>query len=281
MTTTLTVLVIGIALALPACLQVLIANARAASGDLNRAVDLSVYLKPNSAVAQAEQVAAAIRSRHTVASARLIKAEDALRDFREHSGFGEALDALNENPLPHSIVVTPAANRSSSGDLESLAQEIRGIDGVELVQLDTAWVERFNAMLDALRRGVLIIALLLGFGVLIIVGNTIRADIQARRAEIEVAKLVGATDAFVRRPFLYTGAWYGLGGGVIAVAVSFAVVALLAGPVQRLAGLYGSDFRLSGLGAPDAFTVIGVGVALGWLGSLVAASRHLREIEPQ
>ena len=116
---------------------------------------------------------------------------------------------------------------------------------------------------------------------LIIVGNTIRADIQGRRAEIEVAKLVGATDAFVRRPFLYTGAWYGLGGGVIAVVVSFIVVALLAGPVQRLAGLYGSDFRLAGLGAQDGLMVIGAGIALGWLGSLVAASRHLREIEPQ
>jgi len=279
--TLLTVLVIGIALALPACLQVLVINARAVSGDLNRAVDLSVYFKSDTPVAQAEQVAAAIRLRKNVADVRLIKADEALQVFRERSGFGVALNALTDNPLPHALVVRPASDATSRTQLEALAQELRGLSGVDVVQLDTAWVERFNAILDAVRRGVLVVAILLAFGVLVIVGNTIGTEIQARRAEIEITKLVGGTDAFVRRPFLYTGIWYGLGGGIVALTVSYLIVALMAGPISRLAGLYGSDFVLEGLGPQYSLWLIGIGLGLGWLGSLVAASRHLRDIEPQ
>jgi cell division transport system permease protein len=279
--TVLTILVIGIALALPACLQVLVVNARAVSGDLTRAVDLSVYFKANTSVAQAEQVAANVRLRKDVTEVQLIKADDALKEFRERSGFGPALDALNHNPLPHALVVRPTSDATGSAQLEVIAQALRAMPQIDVVQLDTAWVERFNAILDALRRGVLVVALLLAFGVMVIIGNTIRTDIQGRRAEIEITKLVGGTDAFVRRPFLYTGIWYGLGGGLVALTVSYLVVALLAGPIRRLSALYGSDFALAGLGLKYSLWLIGVGIALGWLGSLTAASRHLRDIEPQ
>jgi cell division transport system permease protein len=279
--TVLTILVIGIALALPACLQVLVVNARAVSGDLTRAVDLSVYFKANTSVAQAEQIAANMRLRKDVTEVQLIKADDALKEFRERSGFGPALDALNHNPLPHALVVRPTSDATGSAQLEVIAQALRAMPQIDVVQLDTAWVERFNAILDALRRGVLVVALLLAFGVMVIIGNTIRTDIQGRRAEIEITKLVGGTDAFVRRPFLYTGIWYGLGGGLVALTVSYLVVALLAGPIRRLSALYGSDFALAGLGLKYSLWLIGVGIALGWLGSLTAASRHLRDIEPQ
>jgi cell division transport system permease protein len=279
--TVLTILVIGIALALPACLQVLVVNARAVSGDLTRAVDLTVYFKTNTSVAQAEQVAANVRLRKDVTEVQLIKADDALKDFRERSGFGPALDALNHNPLPHALVVRPTSDATGSAQLEIIAQALREMPQIDVVQLDTAWVERFNAILDALRRGVLVVALLLAFGVMVIIGNTIRTDIQGRRAEIEITNLVGGTDAFVRRPFLYTGIWYGLGGGLVALTVSYLVVALLAGPVRRLSSLYGSDFALAGLGLKYSLWLIGAGIALGWLGSLTAASRHLRDIEPQ
>jgi cell division transport system permease protein len=279
--TLLTVLVIGIALALPACLQVLVVNARVVSGDLTRAVDLSVYFKTNTSVAQAEQAATTIRLRKDVSEVRLIKADEALKEFRERSGFGPALDALNHNPLPHALVVRPTSDATGSAQLEAIAQALREMPQIDVVQLDTAWVERFNAILDALRRGVLVVALLLAFGVMVIVGNTIRTEIQGRRAEIEITKLVGGTDAFVRRPFLYTGIWYGLGGGLIALSVSYVVVALLSGPIRRLSGLYGSDFALVGLGPKYSLWLIAAGVALGWLGSLTAATRHLRDIEPQ
>jgi cell division transport system permease protein len=164
--------------------------------------------------------------------------------------------------------------------LETLAADLRQLPTVELVQLDTAWVNRLNSILDAIRRSIVVVAALLAAGVLVIVGNTIRLDIQNRRAEIEVTKLVGGSNAFVRRPFLYTGVWYGLGGGLVAWVVAGAIVAALAAPVARIAGLYDSGFRLTGLGLTPSALLIVAGVILGWLGSFIAATRHLRDIEP-
>jgi len=151
---------------------------------------------------------------------------------------------------------------------------------VETVQLDTDWVQRLNAMLDVLTRVVWLTGGLLGLSVVIIVGNTIRLDILNRRAEIEVMKLVGATDGFARRPFLYSGVWYGLGGGVGAVLVVAAAVAILATPIEHLAGLYGSQFRLRGLGLDSCVGILGLAIGLGWLGSWLAATRHIRAVEP-
>jgi cell division transport system permease protein len=277
----LTMLVIGIALALPACLHVLLSNAQVASGDLDSAADLSLYLKMDTSAAQADAFAAALRTREDIAAVRLIKADEALREFREQSGFGEALNALQDNPLPHTVVVRPASGISSPAQLEALAGILRSMSTVDWVQLDRAWVERLNAILDTLRRAVWVVAGLLAFGVLVIVGKTIGADIQARRAEIEVVKLLGGSDAFTRRPFLYAGFWYGLGGGLIALTLSYVVVLLLAGPVHRLAALYGSTFTLSGLGPVSALKLLGLGCALGWVGSWAATARHLKAIQPQ
>jgi cell division transport system permease protein len=278
--TLMTVLVIGIALALPATLQVLVINARVASGDMNRAVDLSVYLKPGTSAPQAEQLAARVRQRSDVSQVQLVKAEEALSQFRSQSGFGTALDALTDNPLPHTLVITPDTAFTSGAQMDTLASELKQLPEVDIVQLDTAWVERFNAILDTVRRGVWVVGLLLAIGVAIIVGNTIRADIQSRRAEIEITKLVGGSDAFVRRPFLYSGFWYGFGGSLLALLITLIIVGLLAAPVRRLAALYGSDFRLAGLGWENSLWLLALGVSLGWVGSLLAASYHLRNVEP-
>ncbi|MBC7983342.1 MAG: cell division protein [Candidatus Obscuribacterales bacterium] len=278
--TTMTVLVIGIALALPASLQMLILNARALSGDFNRVIELSVYLKPATTVAQAEQLATRVGQRRDVAQVKLVKADDALAEFRTHSGFNEALDALSGNPLPHALVVRPATTFSDSAQIDAIARDLKQLPEVEIVQLDTAWVERFNAMLDTVRRGVWVIGLLLAAAVAIIIGNTIRADIQGRRAEIEITKLVGGSDAFVRRPFLYTGIWYGLGGGLVALIIVLIINAALALPVQRLATLYGSNFQLAGLGLHNGLSLLTISIALGWLGSMIAATYHVRDVEP-
>jgi cell division transport system permease protein len=149
------------------------------------------------------------------------------------------------------------------------------------VQLDTAWVTRFNAILDVVRRVIVLAAGLLALGILVIVGNTIRLDIENRRDEIEVTKLVGGSNAFVRRPFLYNGFWYGLGGGVIAWLVVTVAVRILADPVQRIAGLYGSTFTLRGLGPVGGLALIVGAIVLGWLGSFIAATRQLRGIGPR
>ena len=279
--TLLTILVIGIALALPACLHVLVQNVRIASGGWNNALDISVYLKTSASLDDARQVAERIRKRSDVDEVTVIPADDALAQFRKGSGFGEALDALQDNPLPHALVVRPDAQSREPSRVARLTEELRQIPGVDIVQLDTEWVSRFNAILDVVRRVVLLAAGLFALGILVIVGNTIRLDIENRRDEIEVTKLVGGSDAFVRRPFLYNGIWYGLGGGLIAWLIVAVVVLVLGDPVQRIAGLYGSSFRLAGLGLAGWLALMSGGIGLGWLGSFIAATRELHGIEPK
>jgi cell division transport system permease protein len=261
-------------------LHLLVANAQLATGNWNRAVDLTVFLKRPTSAEEARRTAERIRQRRDVAEAQLILADEALKEFRRGSGFGDAIDALNENPLPHTIVVRPAAAYTNSANLQSLAADVRALPSVEVVQLDTAWVNRLNAILEAFQRGLMLAAAVLGLGVMVIVGNTIRLDIQNRRDEIEVTKLVGGSDAFVRRPFLYNGFWYGLGGALTAWVITLVALAVLREPIGRLAGLYGSSFELGALGPEASAILLGSGIALGWLGSYIAATRHLRKIEP-
>ncbi|MBP6106749.1 MAG: permease-like cell division protein FtsX [Steroidobacteraceae bacterium] len=279
--TMLTIVVIGIALALPACLHVLVQNVRVASGGWNSALDISVYMKPNATLDQAKRAAERIRQRRDVDEVTLIEADAALAEFRRNSGFGAALDALKNNPLPHALVVRPDAEYREAGRVQELSNELKKVDGVDIVQLDTEWVSRFNAILDVIRRGVFLAAGLFALGILVIIGNTIRLDIENRRDEIEVTKLVGGSDAFVRRPFLYNGVWYGLAGGLIAGLIVATVVAVLGAPVQRIAGLYGSQFELQGVGVIGWVALLFGGALLGWLGSFIVATRELREIEPK
>jgi len=280
--TVLTLGVIGIALALPACLELVVVNARAASGGWADALDLTVYLKPKLADHDAAQLAERIGARGDVASARLVSAAEGLAEFRRWSGLGAALDALSDNPLPAAIVVRPrvVTGAEDPAAVGVLAEALRALPGVDQVQLDTDWVRRFTAMLDALRRLVMVVALLLALAILLIVGITIRLDIDARRAEIEVVKLVGGSDGFVRRPFLYGGFWYGLGGGLVGWLLTEAFVLTLAGPIGRVAAAYGSRFTLVGPDLPTSLLLIGGGAVLGWAGAFASATRHLRAIEP-
>jgi cell division transport system permease protein len=280
--TALTIGVIGIALALPAFLQLAVVNARALSGGWQGALDLTVYLKPALPEHDAAQLAERLAARPELASVRLVTATEGLAEFRRWSGLGTALDALQDNPLPATIVVRPRQieGTDNAAAVGTIAESLRTLPGVDQVQVDTEWVRRFTAILDALRRAVALVAVLLGLAVLMIVGNTIRLDIDARRAEIEVTKLVGGSDGFVRRPFLYGGFWYGLGGGLVAWLLVEGLVLTLGGPVGRIAAAYGSSFQVQGPDAVAALALLGGGVALGWIGAFVSATRHLREIEP-
>ncbi len=278
----LTMGVIGIALALPAALGLVVDNARSASGGWQDALDLSLYLKPGIPERDGAQLSGRIGARGDVASARYVSPADGLAEFRRWSGLGGALDALKDNPLPGMVVVRPRAPAigPDAAAVERLAGELRALPGVDQVQLDTEWVRRFTSILEALRRAVLLVAGLLGLAVLMIVGNTVRLDIDARRAEIEVVKLVGGSDGFVRRPFLYGGVWYGLGGGLLGWILVEALVLALAGPIDRVASAYGSAFALHGLGLRASVALLATGTMLGWLGAFVSATRHLRQIEP-
>jgi len=279
--TLLTLLVIALALALPAALRLFVINAQAATGNFASAVDLSVYLRTDVPLGKAQQLAKAAQGRADVAAVTLIPADQGLEDFRRYSGFGEALAALKDNPLPHVLHVLPRATDSSTAALESLRRYFSAWPEVELVQVDSEWVMRFNAILEVLGRLLAIAAALLGVGVLAVIGNTVRLEIQGRRAEIEVTKLVGGSNAFVRRPFLYAGVLYGLGGALLAWAIVAAVVAVLGAPVATLARLYGSRYVLRGLAREDIGILLGAGAALGWLGAWISAARHLRSIEPR
>ena len=278
--TTFTVVVMGLALALPLGLDVLVRGAREATHDFSGAVSMSVYFRPGVTEARATQLAGTARARPGVATVELITATQALAQFRAQSGFGEALDALEGNPLPHALVVTPRPERANPAAMETLRQYLASWPEVDAVQLDGDWVSRFNAMLALLRQALLISAGLLAIGVVAVVGNTIRLEIQNRRAEIEVTKLVGGTNGFVRRPFLYTGALYGLLGGLTAWLVVVVALALLNPAIAHLAHTYGSNFTIAGPGGRDLEILLGGGALLGWIGSWLAAARHLARIEP-
>ena len=277
----LTMLVIGIAIALPASLQVMVANARLMGGAWEHAVSMTVYLKHSVGVAQAEQLSNRLQKRHDIAAVKLVKADEAMKPFRQLSGFGQALDALTENPLPHALVLEPAIEVTSPASIEELQAELAKLPEVDTVKLDTAWVTRLYTILDALRRTVVIVGILLAAGVTLVIGNTIRLDIQNRRDEIEVTKLVGGSNAFVRRPFLYAGFWYGLGGGIIAVLLVALGVLAMGEPVRKIAALYGSGFELQGLGLANSLSLLVLGILLGCAGSFIATSLHLRNIEPR
>ncbi len=275
-----TVLVIAVTLALPAAMHLVIKNARSVSASWDNALDFSVYLKKEVSVEQAERLAAIVGQRADVESVVLITAEAALAEFREQSGFGDALDHLADNPLPHTLVVRPGASNTEV-TLGLLNEELGNLPESDFVQVDTEWVRRFHAILAILERAILMGAVLLGAAILVIIGNTIRLDIQNRREEIEVTKLIGASNAFVRRPFLYSGFWYGLTGGLLALLLVWYGLYALAEPVSRLAGLYERAFDVLSLSIAESFAIIGVGIGLGLVGSWIAATRHMRRIEPR
>ncbi|MCC5794651.1 MAG: cell division protein [Chromatiales bacterium] len=276
--TGLTVLVIGMALALPAALHVLVQNARLAAGSFEDVRDFSAYLAQGTALVQAEALARELEARDEVGAVTLISAEDALEELRADPGIATLILALERNPLPHTLVIRPAEGLDNAA-IQALADSLG--PPVEMVRLDMDWLGRLAALFDVLRRAVLLAMLLLVSAVVIIIGNTIRLEIQNRRQDIEVMKLLGATDGFVRRPFLYLGLWYGLLGGLVALIVLLTGLAALGGPLDRLAALYGSGLRLTGLDGRTALGLLLCSLAAGTGGALLAVSRHLAAIQPR
>jgi cell division transport system permease protein len=279
--TLLTIIVIGIALALPSALYLTVANMRVMTAGLDDTVQLSAYLRMSTTEAEARKAAVAMAEKSGIAQAELVSPDEGLAEFRKLSGIGDALRALPDNPLPWLVKLRPAPSHDSAAAVEALAAEIRKVEGVELVEADTAWVRRLHAIEDTMQQLAVLVAAILAAGVLAVVGNTIRLEINGRRAEIEVTKLVGGSNAFVRRPFLYSGFWQGLGGGVLAAGLVTGGLAALAPFVARLAAAYGTDFALRGLSIEEWPVLIGGGALLGFIGAWLAAAYHLRRIEPR
>jgi cell division transport system permease protein len=279
--TMLTLIVIGVALALPAGLGLLVNNLRQATGDLGNALDFTVHFKLETPITRVEQIAKNARERAGIESVTVKTDAQALEEFKQASGFGDALSALADNPLPHHLIVRPEKSASGPTEVENLRRYFTAFPEVELVQLDLDWVRKLHSLLDLLKRFFWVVVSVLGLGVLAVIGNTIRLEIQHRRPEIEVTKLVGGSNAFVRRPFLYTGLFYGLGGALLAALILTGGMVYLGQAVGDLSAQYGGQFSMSGLGARGLGLLVAVGAGLGWLGALISTGRHLRQIEPR
>jgi cell division transport system permease protein len=275
-----TAAVIGIALALPTGLYLLLENVQYVSRDWNRAAQISLFLKPDLQPVEVEQIAEKIYQLPEIDHVRIITPEAALAEYRTLSGFGEAMSVLEENPLPAVLVLQPATSNNHLQSHEALLEHLKQLPAVEMAQFDMLWLKRLFAMVEIVQRAVLILATLLSLAVLLIIGNTIRLSIYNRREEIEIYKLVGATDAFIRRPFLYMGFWYGFAGGFIAWLLVNLSFLLLQGPVKRLTALYYSQFELITLNGFSSFTVLIMGGLLGLGGAWLAVGRHLKDIQP-
>lgn len=271
--------VIGLTLALPAALHTLVLNLGGATEGWEESLAITVMLDRASDDERAAALAAEIDGRDDVGSVQLIRRDEALAEFRAHSGLGEAIDLLPENPLPAVLVVVPPADATADA-VRALRDALTALPEAGQVLLDDAWLNRLHALLDVMHTVVLLFAGALGLAVLIIVGNTIRLDVAARREEVEVLKLIGATERFIRRPFLYSGLWYGLIGGIVALVLVGVALLLVDAPVQQLSASYDADYRLRGLDATASLLVVAGGCALGWLGARLAVLRQLQGIEP-
>lgn len=277
----LTWLVIGIALALPASLFVALGNMQQLTTGWDGTARLSLFLEDTVSESAGRALGQRLGQRSDVAAQRYISREQALEEFSQLSGFGDLLAELPDNPLPAVIVLQPALEASSPVAMEQLLVELQATSGVELAQMDLQWVQRLYSIMALGERMTLALGCLLGLGVLLVSGNTIRLAIENRRDEILVTKLVGGTDAYVRRPFLYTGLWYGIGGAVVAWLLVALALWWLAAPVGALADLYGSQFALRGLGLGGATLLLLAGAGLGLAGAWLAVTRHLGAITPR
>lgn len=273
-------LVLAIALSLPMTLYVALENVKQLSRNWDQTSQISVYLKKGVLPRFAQEMTEEINKWPEVGSAVYISPDQALSEFSASTGLSDVIFGLGDNPLPGVISVIPRLNTEDESSLEQLQLKLQEQRHVDTVQLDLMWVKRLYQFMELGQRLVWALAALLGLAVLLIIGNTIRLSIENRKDEIRVVKLVGGTDAFVRRPFLYTGIWFGLGGGMIAWILLSMGLFWLSGPVEQLINLYGSEFALKSLGFVDSLLLILDGVVLGWLGAWLAVSRHLSRIEP-
>lgn len=277
--TTMTLLVIGIALLLPAGLYVSLKNIEQISGEWEHANRISLFLQSGIPDNRGQQLAEQLKTWPDIMDISYQSSQQSLNEFREISGLDSLLETLPENPLPAVIIVEPDENQQAEA-IEALLDRLAALPDVEQAQLDMQWLQRLRSINNAGQRGISILATLLSLSVLLVIGNTIRLAILNRQTEIRVIKLVGGTNTFVRRPFLYTGMWYGLLGGVLTWITLLISLLIISGPIDELAALYDSQFSLRWYAGQMLFYLPLIGLVLGVMGAWLAVSRHLSAIEP-
>jgi cell division transport system permease protein len=277
--TLLNVGVIGVALALPAGLYVALVNLQGVASTLASDPQLSVFLALDAPRAEGRRIEARLREHPVVREARFVPREQALKELKASTGLADIVDGLPQNPLPDAVIVLP--RETSAQPLEKLRDEVRGWAHVSHVQLDTAWAQRLEAGLRLARLAVALLAGLFAFALVAVTFNTIRLQILTRREEIEVSKLIGATDPFIRRPFLYYGTLQGAAGGIAAWLLIGAGVALMNGALAELGQLYSARLELRQLGIADSLSLLAFSGLLGWAGSWLSVNQHLAGIGPR
>lgn len=276
-----TVLVLGIAMFLPLGLYVTLTNLESINLRQDEWNVVTVYFQTGTEQADVEQLTKTINEQFQPQSVVLISPEQGMTEFRQASGFAESLEILEENPLPWVMQVGPQNGLTGQpeGRVNELTAFLQTIDSIELVQFDHKWLQRLGRMMELGSAAVNMLILLFGLAVMVVVANTIRLDVASRVEEIEILALVGASNAFVRQPFLYTGFWYGLGGAILAVLLLGLSMLYLDQPLALLLETYGTEFNLRGLGAGNTSWVLASGGMLGWLGALISVQRYLRALK--
>lgn len=280
-TSVLTIVVLAIAISLSSGFYLLVANLQQLAGNLEASNQISLFLNYETSNAKANSLADSIRKNPRVQEVKLITKEQALKEFQAYSGFGEAVKALEKNPLPFVIQVLPKNSLENEKAIETLLGNLKQEAEVDFAQLDMRWVERLQSIMEVARRGVMSLSLLLGVAVLFITGNTIRLELHNRRDEVVLAKLVGATDGFIQRPFLYSGFWMGFFSGVTAWFIVTVTLLILKQPVERLSGLYDGAFHILFLGFLETLALLAISSALGVAGSWIVLHFQLQKLKPE
>ncbi len=275
--TWITLAAIAIALSLPTSLHLLLKNLQTLTDDKREVPTITLFLKDSVSEQQAKDRAELLSELPEITAVRVVTRDEALADFRQITGFAETLETLGENPLPHVLIVTPRLSQLGDldVDIQDFSKKLRAYAEIDTVQIDVEWIQRLRAILRIADRIVLVVSVLLGLTVLLVIGNTIRLDIENRKEEIKVTRLIGATNSYIRRPFIYGGIWLGLFGGVLSLVIVHFALLFLVSPVNKLANLYGSNFSLSGVNVSMTLQILIISTLLGVIGAWLAVGRYL------
>jgi cell division transport system permease protein len=276
-----TIGVLGLSITLPSTLYILVKNVEKVSAGWEQASEISLFLKENATGNNVDRLLTRLKLWPEIASVEYIPADQALEEFKTLSGFGDAIAYLDKNPLPSVILVTPTSKNVSPTSAGILLDKLRKEREVDIAKLDIEWLERLHAVLKVVKELVTVVALLLFLAVVLIIGNTIRLSILSKKDEILVMKLVGATDAFIQRPFMYTGFWYGFLGGLLAWIAVVLLLWWMSSSVTAVSELYQKEFNLTGVDIHSLFVMLSLSIFLGLAGSMLSVHRHVKEIEPK